>query len=95
MFTGAYGTDGRHLPFAEGRRSLGFDIIRSAERTRPDALAAILATEMTALKEYPDGNTHKRTDELDDNDKPIGADGRAPGTGLAYLDYSSPEPDAA
>ena len=95
MFSSAYGAEGRHLHFAEGRRSLGFDILRSAERIRPDVLPAVLAAEMTALKEYPDGNTYKRTDELDEDDRPIGAEGRAPGSGLVYLDYSSTadEPD--
>ena len=92
MFSGAYGAEGRHLAFAEGRRSLGFDILRSVERVRPDALPHILSAEMTALKEYPDANKYKPTDELEDDDKPIGADGRTPGSGLVYIDYTSDEP---
>jgi hypothetical protein len=90
IHTGAYGSDGRHLVFAEGRRSLGFDILRSAETIRPDALLAILQAELNALKGHPDGRpSYDRNHELDtDDDGPVGADGRDPGTGLVFADYS-------
>jgi hypothetical protein len=40
--TVAYGPDDRHLHFAEGRRSLWCDILRTAELARPEALLLIL-----------------------------------------------------
>lgn len=96
IHTGAYGSDGRHLAFAEGRRSLGFDILRSAEVIRPDALLAILQAELDALKGHPDGRpTHyDRNLDLDDDDGPVGADGRAPGTGLVHAEFADYSRDA-
>lgn len=92
MLSGAYGSDGRHLPFAEGRRSLGFDILRSVEAIRPDALIAVLTAEHHAQLEYPDGRQprYDPRDELADDGDPVGAEGRRPGTGLVryeLVDY--------
>lgn len=54
MLQPAYGADGRNLPYMEGRRSLGFDILSTLEAHRPDALVLVLQAELTALKENPD-----------------------------------------
>ncbi len=35
ILASAYGSDGRNLAFAEGRRSLGFDILRWADEALP------------------------------------------------------------
>lgn len=60
----AYGTDGRDLAFREGRRSLGFDILRMAEDGQPfphalaaQTLRAVLAEEE---KSHLETQTHDR-----------------------------------
>jgi hypothetical protein len=46
MFTGNFQPDERTHAFLEGRRSLGFDILRTAEKyLGPDALLRILTAE--------------------------------------------------
>jgi hypothetical protein len=86
IFSGAYGTDGRHLAFAEGRRSLGFDILRTVERHgSTGALAQILAEEAATQMEAPGGRRkYDRLSELDDGsgDRPERVDRPV------HLDYS-------
>lgn len=87
MFTGNYQPDGRNHAFAEGRRSLGLDILRTAEHyAGPHALLRILEAEEKTQKEAPNGS---RTDYNDERNRELGGgdDLREPGTGLVYLDY--------
>lgn len=89
IYTGAYGTDGRHLQVAEGRRSLGFDILRTVEKIDPAAHALILAEETKTQQETPRARSqYDRLSELDDG--PRGSEpGKRPGDGLVeFLDYS-------
>lgn len=90
MFNGTYGTDGRHLAYAEGRRSLGFDILRSVELVAgPDALAQIIAAGTNAQKEYQDDVS--KDDQNEELDAPRQRDVAA---GLDFIDYSTPiEPE--
>lgn len=86
MFTGTYGIDGRHLPFAEGRRSLGFDILRSVELVAgPDALLHILAAGTKAQKEYQDDISKNDPNKELDEDGPRQRDEPVP-----FIDYSAP-----
>ena len=48
IYASTYGSRD-HLAFAEGRRSLGFDMLRTVEMTRPDAQLAVLQAEHQAL----------------------------------------------
>jgi hypothetical protein len=88
----AYGPEERHLHFAEGRRSLWCDILRTVEQASPDALLRILTVEMKASKETNNGRS-KPYDrlKLDDTDdgrpRDAAGDGRpAPGE---FLDYGA------
>lgn len=64
MFTGTYGTDGRHLPYMEGRKSLGFDILRSVELVAgPETLLRIIEAGTKAQKEYQDDVSKDQTNE--------------------------------
>lgn len=87
----AYGVDGRNLAYAEGRRSLGFEILGMLERTRPDALIAILQSELSALKENPD--EHREYDPRSDLPGSDDLDGSAQRAGRrddgagTFLDY--------
>jgi len=90
IFTGNFHSDGRIHAMSEGRRSLGLDILRTAETyLGPGALSLILAEEIEAQKgsvpnaksEYAD----KRRAELGGN-----VELRDPGTGLVFLDYADP-----
>ena len=88
MFTGNFHSDGRIHAMSEGRRSLGADILRTAERyAGPEALMRILAEEMKTLQESPHGNgsdySRERNRELGGPDPDL----REPGTGLTYLSY--------
>ena len=67
MFTGTYGTEGRHLAYAEGRKSLGFDMLRSVELVAgPETLLRIIEAGTKAQKEYQDDiSTDKTNEELD------------------------------
>jgi len=83
--TVAYGPDERHLHFMEGRRSLWCDILRTVEKTSPDALLRILAEEMSTLKGTSNGR--RKYNRLDTDDDPGGRT-RDPGSGLVtFLDY--------
>lgn len=89
MFTGTYGTDGRHLPYAEGRRSLGFDILRSVELVAgPDALLRVLEAGTKAQKEY-----HDDTPKDDTNGELDAPRERDVARGLQFIDYSVPIAD--
>lgn len=59
----ANGTDGRNLHFAEGRRSLGFDILRDADLGQPEALRHpnSIMTLIAALRE--EANTPQRSEK--------------------------------
>ncbi len=88
MFTGNYQPDGRNHAFAEGRRSLGLDILRSTEKALgQDALQRILEAENKTLKEAPSA---RRTADSDDRN-PDRDDGSNVdhGHGIRYLDYGS------
>lgn len=74
MYTGTYGNDGRHLAFAEGRRSLGFDILRTVEKLSIDAQALILAEAAKSQLEAPNARSYDRLSEL--NDQPRGGSNR-------------------
>jgi len=84
MFSGIYGTDGRYLPYGEGRRSLGYDILRTIEQFDPVALAIILAEEQKSRKEAPHAKRkYDRQRELGIDDDPLGfKSDNPPGTGL-------------
>lgn len=89
MFTGTYGTDGRHLPYSEGRRSLGFDILRSVELVAgPDALLRILEAGTKAQKEYQDD-----TPKDDPNEELDAPRERDAARGLQFIDYNAPIAD--
>jgi len=92
IFSGIYGTDGRYLHFGEGRRSLGYDILRTVEQCSPDALALILAEEVKSQKEAPNAKPQfDRLRELRTDDDPLGFGSYAPpGTGL-YLYGADPD----
>lgn len=92
MFTGNFHSVDRIHAMSEGRRSLGLDILRTAERyAGPEALQLILAEEMKTLKETTSGkrstSTNDRSTELDDGTG--GGRPRAVGSGLTYLDYGT------
>lgn len=68
------GTDGRNLHFAEGRRSLGFDLLRDADAGQPDALRhpnsimtliAVLREEAASPPVKPE-KSRGRYDEVED-----------------------------
>lgn len=82
--TVAYGPDDRHLHFMEGRRSLWCDILRTVEKSSPDALLRILTDEMKTLEGTANGRRKYNRLSTDDDER-----SRAPGDGLAYapLDY--------
>src|SRR5436190_8149785 len=87
--TVAYGPEDRHLHFAEGRRSLWCDILRTAERAQSEALLLILTEEMKAAKETTRDRTREydrlRTDDGDnsgDRDRDDGSAGL-----IGYVDY--------
>lgn len=89
MFTGNFHPDGRIHAAREGRRGLGLDILRTAERyVGPNALALILEAETLAQLE-----THDAT-QSDYHERRIaelgGEELREPGTGLTFLDYNDP-----
>jgi|SRR6478735_7340108 len=91
--TVAYGPDDRHLHFAEGRRSLWCDILRTVEQSSDEALLLILSEEMKASRETNNGR--RKYDRLgtDDDGNPGGR--RDAGDGLVYLDYGDDgDPDA-
>jgi hypothetical protein len=94
--TVAYGPEDRHLHFAEGRRSLWCDILRTAEQAQPEALLLILTEEMKAAKETTRGRPKYERLKTDDDDGNPDAERRSePGSGLdGYLDYG-PDPAAA
>lgn len=82
MYDLAYGTDGRHLPFVEGRRSLGFDILCTFGKSPDEAHALILAEAVKSQLEAPHARRpYERLSELDDDGKPD-----RPGDGI-FLDY--------
>jgi hypothetical protein len=93
MYTGNFQSDGRTHAFLEGRRSLGLDILRTAEKyLGADAHLRILSAENETQKGAPNGHG---TDDRDDDD---GDDGngdtlREPGRGLVYLDYDRDDGD--
>jgi hypothetical protein len=93
MFTGNFHSDGRIHAAREGRRSLGLDILRTAETyLGPEALPLILSEEMKTLKEAPHANRQRNRDYADRRRTelgPVDVDLREPGTGLSYLDYGS------
>lgn len=72
------GSDGRDLAFAEGRRSLGFDLLRDAEAGLPVpmrsplnimTLLSVLREEaQTAETEKANGRRRSRYGDLDGND---------------------------
>lgn len=68
----ANGHDSRDLAFAEGRRSLGLDLLQLADRGQPkalrtpEALATINAIILTALNPPSKPEEKKRADRYDD-----------------------------
>ncbi len=65
--TVAYGPADRHLHFAEGRRSLWCDILRTVEQSSDDALLRILTEEMKTSRETSNGRRkYNRLDSDDD-----------------------------
>ena len=96
MWQSAYGTDGRNLALAEGRRSLGLDILETAQGVRPDALLAIVQAGMKARQETTSGRrTEPSDDDIDDGDDTSGDDRRQrPAEGADFLDYASDGPAA-
>jgi len=87
--TVAYGPDSRHLHFAEGRRSLWCDILRTVELSSPDALLRILTEEMVALKENSNGRRKYNRLDTDDGTDTGGSTPDAGGGLAGYLDYSA------
>lgn len=86
--TVAYGPDERHLHFMEGRRSLWCDILRTVEKSSPDALLRILTDEMNTLKGTTNGR--RKYNRLDTDDDP-GSSARSAGSGLVdFIDYGDP-----
>ena len=83
MYTGTYGTDGRHLAYFEGRKSLGFDILRSVELVAgPETLLRVIEAGTKAQKEYQDDVSPN--DQNEELDAPRQRD-RA--VGLEFIDY--------
>lgn len=75
--------------FAAGRRGLGFDILRTAEKyLGPDALISILEAEKKTLKET--SNDRSGTDHDDERrDELGGSDDERAVVGPVYLSYDS------
>jgi hypothetical protein len=99
MLTGNFHSDGRIHAWSEGRRSLGLDILRSAEQVLgPLALSRILEAETKTQLEVNHDNRNdyrkQRRRELDGDDHGDGDGGddrghdRGHDVGLRYLDYS-------
>jgi hypothetical protein len=90
MFTGSFHSEAGASHFAEGRRSLGFDILRTLEtHSGQDALVRILSEDQP--KEATNGrrNRYDRNSELaSDDGQPI--DRFEPGE--RFLDYGPGEP---
>lgn len=85
MFSGTYGTEGRHLAYAEGRRSLGFDMLRSIELVGgPETLLRIIEAGTKAQKEYQDDvSPNDPNEELDAPRQ------RDAAHGLEFIDYTA------
>lgn len=72
----AYGSDGRNLAYAEGRRSLGLDILGMADKAAPiprnDSAMTIMAILSEAAKsipqEKPNGRRSDTSDRYDRSD---------------------------
>lgn len=92
MLSNAYGTDGRHLKYLEGRRSLGFDIMTSGQNVAPDILPRVLQAELNAQKEYPsnaNNDISNPAEELHESDDGAGGPPNPSNQyGLGFLDYS-------
>jgi hypothetical protein len=84
IHTGITGTDPRHFIFGEGRRSLGYDILRLVEKIDPNAHALILTEGHKSQLEAPRAKPYDRLSELDER---RGA--RNPGEQPQFLDYST------
>lgn len=85
MFSGTYGTDGRHLAYAEGRRSLGFDMLRSVEIVAgPDTLLRIVEAGTKAQKDYQDDVSPN-----DPNEELQAPRHRDVANGLEFIDYTA------
>ena len=88
MFSGNFHPDGRIHAAREGRRGLGLDILRTAERyVGPNALALIIEAEILALQETTNA---PRSDYLEQRISELGgSDGlrEPPGGKLAFLSY--------
>jgi hypothetical protein len=83
IHTGIYGTDQRHFIYGEGRRSLGYDILRLVEKIDPNAHALILTEGITSQLEAPNAKPYDHTAELDER-----RSAQRPGEQPEFLDYS-------
>lgn len=84
IHTGIYGTAERHFIYGEGRRSLGYDILRLVEKNDPNAHALILTEGRKSQLEAPNAKSYDRHAELDER-----RGTHAPGERPQFLDYSS------
>lgn len=71
MFSGTHGADALTSAYAEGRRSLGLEMLTMVSSVRPDALMLVLADTLSkpqqetasARGRYPELDTDDATDE--------------------------------
>jgi hypothetical protein len=84
IHTGIYGTAERHFIYGEGRRSLGYDILRLVEKIDPHAHALILTEGIKSQLEAPNAKSYDRHAELDER-----RGSRNPGEQPVFLDYSA------
>jgi hypothetical protein len=72
------GSDGRDLAFAEGRRSLGFDLLRDAQSGQPEAvrnrdplnLMTLVATITEEIQAPPEEKKRDGSDRYDSESEP-------------------------
>ena len=85
VLRGGYGANPALLPWWEGRRSLGLDILATLQSRVPDALLQLLTEEKATQQETTLGRRNSdRRDELGGGGDP---DGRQRSDGYDYLDY--------
>jgi hypothetical protein len=87
VLRGGHGANPATLPWWEGRRSLGLDILATLQTRDPYALLAILTEEKATGKDTQNGRRTDRRDELRTD-----PDGRTRSDGYQFLDYG---PDAS
>lgn len=87
VLRGGYGANSATLPWWEGRRSLGLDLLATLQARVPDALLQVLTEEKATSQETTLGR--RTADDRRDELRPGDPDGRRRSDGYDYLDYGS------